>query len=247
MDGGAAFSQNTNHYRDTADGFFQAIEVTMGKSTSIVNGAPNNGVQNPINGAPITINYTNINQNNASVQVLDASGNPIDANNLNNYTIRSASSNPRDSVNVIRSAHFNAQRDFDWQSARLTLKAGADVREQSQDITSLVDGQGAQTWTFVGADGVPGSTDDSAGVLADPTFTSKHYPFGGPVFTFPSPFKLYQLFQVHPEYFVANTLNEYITGCEQLRLHQGIGARCLSPRRTAPFWESRPDRGRSPL
>ena len=209
---GASFSSNTSHYRDTDNGFFQAMEVTAGKNTQTVNGAPNDGVTNPLtSGTPITINFDSISKNTTTVTATDLAGNPVDLNNLANYTIRSASSNPRESSDVIRSFKADAQRDFDFGPNRLTLKLGTELRQDDRDILSDPDqGPGVRTWTFVGADGKPGTTDDNAAAIADPTFAGVHQPLGGPAWQMPSSFLLYQLFKAHPEYFVANTLNSFI-------------------------------------
>jgi len=209
---GASVSQNSNHYRDTDDGFFQAMEVTAGKNGQTVNGSPNDGVTNPLSsGTPITINFDNITKNNATVTATDLNGNPVDLNNLANYTIRSASSNPRDSVDVIRSFKGDTQRDFDIGQSNLTVKVGTEIRQDDRDIVSDPNhGPGAMTWTFVGADGKPGTADDNAAAIADPTFAGVHEPLGGPAWPMPSPFLLYQLFKSHPEYFVPNNLNSFI-------------------------------------
>jgi iron complex outermembrane receptor protein len=209
---GGSYSSNTNHYRDTDDGFFQAMEITAGKNTQTVNGAPNDGVTNPLSsGTPITINFDNITRNNATVSATDLNGNPVDLNNLANYTIRSATSNPRDSIDTIRSVRAHVQRDFDLGRTRLTVKVGGEIRQDDRDIISDPNnGPGNISWTFVGADGKPGTADDTASIIADPTFAGVHQPLGGPAWQMPSSFLLYQLFKAHPEYFVANNLNAFV-------------------------------------
>jgi iron complex outermembrane recepter protein len=210
---GASVSRNTSHYRDTDDGFFQAMEVTAGKNNQTVNNTPNDGVTNPLTtGTPITINFDNITKNNATVSATDLNGAPYDLNNLANYTIRSASSNPRDAVALVSSFKADAQRDFDIGRTRFTLKVGTEVRQERRDIRSDVDGgPGTRTWTFVGADGKPGTADDSAAIIADPLFAGVHEPLGGPAWQMPSPFLLFQLYKAHPEYFVPNTLGSFIS------------------------------------
>ncbi len=117
---------------------------------------------------------------------------------LANYRIRTARSSQNDAVDTIRSARANVTRGFDGK-VPLTFKAGFDVRENRRDIRYP-----QRTWTFVGADGLANSADDTAGAYVDKTWLGTASPFGLPVVQWPDVYALHDLFVSKPNYFSLN-------------------------------------------
>lgn len=189
MEAGAGYSHSGNHYRDIDKGFFQGMEVNI---------------------TGLTMNFDGIGPENVQqLTAFDSKGNPVDLSNLNNYTIRTASSNPSDQTAVFRSANVNLKRDWDLGRVPVSFKIGSDVRQDVRDFRSDIgNGPGNVSYTFVGADGKAGTADDNAGILLDPTFANRTV-FGSPAFPWPSDYKLAQLFRAHPEYFTPDLVGAY--------------------------------------
>lgn len=189
IDGGAAFSRATNHYRDIDKGFFQTMNLTL---------------------TGVTLRYDGIKtENPGTITATDAAGKTVDTLNLSNYRIISASTNPRETSDAYRSARINARRDF-GREMPLSVKMGADVRQDLRDIRSDVKGNGPITWTYVGADHVANSADDGAGAILDEDYTARQAsPFGMPRAQWPSPSKLWRVYQAHPDYFTSTPATNY--------------------------------------
>src|SRR6185436_2992214 len=108
FEGGAGYSRAMNSDRDTDLGFFQGANATRGR---------------------LRINFDNISYlrpNDITVRD-DNTGALIDPYRIDNKALTTAASNPRDFVDVRRSAFLNGSREFSGR-VPLTLKAGVDVR-----------------------------------------------------------------------------------------------------------------------
>jgi iron complex outermembrane receptor protein len=189
IDGGAGFSHATNHYRDIDKGFFQTMNLVL---------------------SGVTLRYDGIKtENPGTITATDATGKTVDTLNLANYRIMSASTNPRETSDAYRSARINLGREF-GREIPMAVKVGADVRQNSRDIRSDVDGNGPITWTYLGPDHVANTADDTAAGIVDDDYTAKQAsPFGMPRAQWPSPYKLWQVFNAHPDYFTSNAATNY--------------------------------------
>ncbi len=192
MDAGVAFSHATNHYHDYQDGHFENAQINLrgNPTTTAVGNA--------------TVRFDDIDKGSylyPRISVFNNTG----ATQLNladpaNYNVTSASENPADSVDQFRSVRGNIGRDMDL-SFPLTIKTGVRIQEQVRDIRK--DNPG--TWTFVGPDGKANTADDNLALydLLDTQYSSRPYLFNTPQVASPSPYKFWQLYQRHPEYFQA--------------------------------------------
>src|SRR5262249_45829931 len=127
FEGGFGYSRAMNSDRDTDFGFFQGATATRGR---------------------LRINFDNISYlrpNDITVRD-DNTGAIIDPYRLDNKALTSAASNPRDFVDVRRSAFLNASRDFNGKIP-ITIKAGLDFRHAMRDARG-----GTINYTYVGAD-----------------------------------------------------------------------------------------------
>ncbi len=185
LDGGVSFSHASNHYHDVQDGHFENIGLSIKNLTVGYSGIQKyNGVR------PGTITTT------------DAAGNPVDTfGNLNAYTINSAAYNEADSTDVFKTARLDAKRSLGL-SFPTSIKVGAQIQQETRDIRKPTG-----SYTFVGPDGVAGTADDLVsnypGVI-DRSYSTVSMPYGLPQTTYPTPYGLYSLFKVHPEYFLLN-------------------------------------------
>jgi TonB-dependent receptor len=179
LDGGGFHSHSTNTYRDVDFGFFS-------------------GVTNRVR--TITLRYDDINtvrKGPGTVTATTPAGVPVNLHSLSSYTVATTESNQRSSADTVAGAHLNARREFKLD-VPLSFRTGLDVRRQDRDIRQL-----NPIWTFIGPDGVPTTADDlsSRYDIVDPVYSSANAPFHLAPFQRPSPYKLWQLYKLHPEYF----------------------------------------------
>jgi TonB-dependent receptor len=118
-----------------------------------------------------------------TVTATTTAGVPVDLHSLSSYTVATAESNQRSSADKVMGAHVNARR-LVRLGVPIDFRSGLDVRRQDRDIRQF-----NPIWTFIGPDGV------------DPVYSSANAPFHLAPFQRPSPTKLWQLYQAHPEYF----------------------------------------------
>ncbi len=187
IEAGATYSDASNHYRDADKGFANAFSMTL----------PN-----------VTLRLGDIDQRIGvprSATVTTATGAPVDWEHVAPYRIVNFSTNQIDSRDLVTSARLNARRDFKLPriEAPVGVKVGLDVRKMDRDIRANL----RTRYNFVGPDrsSAATSTDDFAGLydLADYGFHKDgHSGYGEPWLEYVSPYKLYDLFRAHPEYFV---------------------------------------------
>ena len=168
MDGSAYLSHSTNHYRDTDEGHFDGAFLSL---------------------SGLVMRFEDAGSNPGAITATK-NGVPIDINDLRNYTITGASTNPFDSKDVIRGLRFSAKRQFDFL-VPVTLKTGFEGREQLRDIRRPI-----SNWTFPG-----NGTDRTVAAYGDLLDGYANVPFGLPQSQFIDPYKVYDLFEQHPEYF----------------------------------------------
>lgn len=197
LDGGGFFSRSTNTYRDVDFGFFSTAQTRL---------------------RAITLRYDDINtvrKGPGSYVATTAAGAPVDLFALDQYLLQTGESNQLSSLDALVGAHLNARRSLDLRIP-VQFRAGVDVRRQDRDIRV-----NDPVWTFVGPDRVANTADDLASRydVIDDNYSRANAPFDLPRFQRPSPYKLYQLFKAHPEYFryeEASFLNTSTAGSRKL-------------------------------
>ncbi len=190
---GAGYSHSTNLLRDSSRGYF-------GTSTARRTG--------------VTVAFDEIFYLRPGViTVTDgATGAPVDPYRLSNYVLSTAGNpQPRDSIDVKRSAYGNLRRDLDLRGAPLALKAGVDVRHAVRDMRGTTN-----AFNFVGADrratttpADPLGSDDNAGVVLNERFSERIAPYGFPRIQWMDADELWALYQAQPGSFVLDQNGEY--------------------------------------
>ena len=192
LDAGLSFSHATNHYHDYQDQHFENAQFNL----------RGNPTANAINAA--TVNFDDLDKGSylvPRVTVLNNTGaTSINLADPANYNVGTASTNPADSVDVFRTARFNARRDLNV-SFPLAVKAGIQVTEQVRDIRK--DNPGAMT--FVGPDHAANTADDRVSLydLTDPQYSNSAFLHGTPQVPVPDAYRFWKLYKEHPDYFTA--------------------------------------------
>ena len=189
---GAGYSHSTNFLRDSARGYFGSLTARR---------------------TGVTVSFDDIFYLRPRViTVTDAAGAPVDPYSLGSYVLTAASNpQPRDSVDLRRSAYTNARRNFNLLGQPASLKGGLDVRQAARDMRGTT-----ANYTFVGADGRatttptdPVGSDDGAAVLLDAPFSQRIAPYGFPRIQWLSADKAWELYQANPRAFTADANGEY--------------------------------------
>ena len=172
---GGAYSAASNNYSN--EGYF------------LGNNAYFRGVTVRFEG--LTIDHPSI------VSVKDATGRDVDPYNLSNYRLETVSVQNFNSAAIVRTLNGHARREFDLVLP-VTVKAGADLRSEHRDLRRPTYGT-----SFVGADRVARTADDSAAQWFDPSYSQRDLIFGPRM----QWFDLDQVggaYRQHPEYFTNN-------------------------------------------
>lgn len=192
LEAGAGYSHSTNHLRDTSRNYFGSMTARRTGVTM--------AFDDIFYLRPRTITVTD-----------GVTGAVVHPSNLINYVLTAAGSpNPRDSIDVKRSAYVNARREIDVGRVPVILKGGLDVRQAMRDM------RGTNTaLTFVGADGRATTTpttagsDDVANVVMDGPMSQRVEPFGFGKVQWMGAEKGWEYYQAHPSYFTANANTDY--------------------------------------
>ncbi len=180
---GVGYSRSTNYLRDSDRGYFGSVTARRSNIAISFDGA------NPTSPGNVTVRD-------------GTTGAAVDPYNLGSYVITAAGNpNPRDSVDVKKTAYVNTARSLYLFGNPFKLKGGLDVRQAARDIRGT-----STTANFVGADGrgttSPTNSDDLAGPYADNSFAAHGSPYGFPAIQWPNISALYDLYKSHPSYFV---------------------------------------------
>jgi iron complex outermembrane receptor protein len=145
---GAGYSHSTNFLRDVSAGYLGAMTVRRTNVTL--------GFDDIFYLRPRTIAVTD-----------GTSGAVVDPYSLATYNLVSVGSpNPRDSIDVKRSAYANARREFTPFGIPVAVKGGLDVRQAVRDMRGL-----SATFNYSGAA-------LSAGGFRDPEMSPRALPYG---------------------------------------------------------------------
>ncbi|MDO8540935.1 MAG: TonB-dependent receptor [Opitutaceae bacterium] len=203
----AGYSRGTYQYFDTERGFFNSTSVE--NVTGLVN-IPHTGVGvgsgNPI---PMTLTFGGA-ENYWAPLTITANASADYTANGNNYRagqpvewwknsvarIGGARARPGRSADTIGAAKVFVKRAFNFENP-LSAQLGFDYKEQYKWRRYE-----SYAWRFVGADGLPGTADDSASLIAAESLPARR----DSIYDYPaieriSMTKLYQLYQQHPDWF----------------------------------------------
>lgn len=201
IDFSSAFSKATNHYRDTSEGFFETLTDRI---------------------VTPTIRYD---QNQpwrpGSITLKDGAGAPIDWTKVSSYQLLTAQSIPRTSFDEFTTARLDTRREFTLGPRTAAIQIGGAYRRQVRDRTN-----DTLSYSFVGADGRAQTADDNEGVIVSDVYSGQNPYWGWPhTIQWPSLEKYYQLYRAHPEYFVLNAPNAWISHASNSeRIQESISA-----------------------
>lgn len=171
-------SSSENSYRDTDKGFFRTTDARLSN---------------------LRLNFDDIDYSTLTVRDLSAANEAdgsVDITTMDDYLLRTVSSSPQDSKDVIEEGRARVRRSFSNIAFRPAIELGASVNDFTRDLDTYT-----EQWTFVGADGVANTADDRLGAYVDPTFSGQSPGFGYPGFEYASPWLLHDLYVSNPEYF----------------------------------------------
>ena len=134
---------------------------------------------------------------------------------IEQYSLQTSSSGSQSSADTVKGAHANLRRAFAL-AVPLTVRAGTDVRQQDRDIRTA-----GGSWTFVGPDHAANTADDLASRydILDTVYSTANAPFHQRPTPRSSPYKLWQLYQAHPDYFTfdqAGQITSTATGSRKI-------------------------------
>ena len=180
VDAGTSASNGRTWYRDQPRGHFENVTTTMQNVSTV----RIDGITYP---AP------------ANFVVKDAAGNVLDPNAIANYRINTVVSRPTDGEATNKAIYANALQHFYPAGINLALKTGFSLRSEDRDNRRI----SAYTYTFVGADGVANTADDSALPYFDTTYANVDPHWGFPTIQWVSPYKLLDVTKTNPSYIAA--------------------------------------------
>jgi TonB-dependent receptor len=180
FDAGGSYSHAQNGYRDIDFGFFSAALLRTRNLTLRYSDINAGGIQGPL-----------------KISATNTAGAPFNLYSIDGYSLQTSSSGAQSSADTVMTARANVRRDF-LLNIPFTLRTGFNVRQQDRDIRT-----NAGAWTFVGPDRVANTADDLASRydVLDTNYSGANAPFHQPPTPRASPYKLWQLYQAHPEYF----------------------------------------------
>lgn len=129
----------------------------------------------------------------------NATGGVINQYDLGNYRLTTMSDDPIDGVAQMKGAYTDIKRDFDVAGMPVSVKMGVRVYEESKDNR-----RATKSYTFVGADGVANTADDSAAPYLDTVYSGEDPYWGSQPIQWISAYKLADTFKTNPGYFTVN-------------------------------------------
>jgi TonB-dependent receptor len=191
----ASWSEAGTRRKDTEDGFFGSVSNTL------------TGLNLRFDGVNSAAQRTA-----AVVTATNSAGNPVDIYDGSNYSITAANSaGPLENTNTVKRIELNVRREFD-AGVPLSIKMGALVSRNLSVATG-----GAFGYSFSPPGGAAGQRVGNYDLI-DESFSASHSFSGAnsrPVsIKWISPYKLYNLYRAHPEYFtfsLAQQANQYIS------------------------------------
>src|SRR5690606_1795581 len=134
--------------------------------------------------------------------IVNGAGDNVDWTDLSNYRLRSVRSQQFDSWDFFTGGNVDVTKSFEGMANPFELKFGVNVRQQERDIIRRQD-----DYNYLGPDGAAESADDSAAPFLDEVYVNQDPHWGLPAPQYADPYKVYQHFLAHPDYFEANVNN----------------------------------------
>jgi len=184
IDAGASAVVSKTWYRALARGHFANVGTTL------------QGVRN--------LRADNIPLPGMTFTATDAANAVIDPFNLANYRIGNASNDPIDAKANMKSARLNAERFFNG-AIPFSVKVGVDRREETRDMRRY-----SESYTHVGADGLPNTADDNAAAYLDAAYSPLDPYFGVKPIQWVNPYLMADVFARNPSYFTTNAAQNEI-------------------------------------
>ena len=193
LEAGAGYSHSTNFLRDISHGYFGSMTARRTGVTL--------AFEDIFYLRPRIIRVTE-----------GATTTAVNPSDLGSFVLTAAGSpNPRDSIDVKRSAYANARRTIQIREVPVTLKGGLDVRQAQRDMRGT-----NSALTFVGADGrgtttptVAAGSDDGAAIMLDRNLSARTAPFGFGKIQWMSPETGWDYYRANPNHFTANPNTDY--------------------------------------
>lgn len=196
MEANASYSRSSYHDRSLSKGFFGPLNAFVRNVTV--------RFDDPAYLRPGKFTVTN------------TAGQAVDPADIASYRLESGGSNEVDRYDAVRSASALAQRELDF-AVPVRIKFGADVRSQNRDIRAPT-----TNFTFIGADGLVGTADDSVAQWLDRSYLDRSEPWGLPRRAGFSSRAVFATYRAHPEYFrvtetdQVNTYRTMVTASKNL-------------------------------
>lgn len=184
-------SRSKSWYRDTANGHFDQISLTMLNVNRVQFGG-----------------YNGIYPQN--ITVLNSAGAALDSHVLSNYRLDTVNSRPVDSEDKYVTFYGSLKRELNL-SFPASVKIGAEQRKQTRDIRRR-----QETWRYVGADKVFQSADDVATFALDTEYANQDPYWGRAPIQWASPYVIKSTFDTSPQLFDQGITN--LNAATQFRL-----------------------------
>jgi TonB-dependent receptor len=182
VDAGGAYSKSRSWYRALGRGHFSNVGTTLQGVSTVsawnITGDP---------GDPIIW------------KARTAAGQDIDERNLANYRLGTLRDDPLDGLARMVEGKVDVEKQFDL-SFPFSLKAGVDIRDETRDNRRY-----QNDYTFLGADGVANTADDSAAPYLDTTYHGIDPYWGNAPISWIDPNMLGKLLETNPAYFRLGT------------------------------------------
>lgn len=179
IDAGASMAKSRTWYRALGRGHFSNVGTTL------------QGVRN--------LRADNVPLPGMSIVARDASDNAIDFYDLDNYRLGTLRDDPVDGIAKMRSLRLNAERFFDTKIP-FSVKVGGEIREETRDNRRY-----QNDYSYLGADGVANTADDSAGPFLDTNYNGVDPYFGFHPIQWVDPYRLAAEFAANPSRFRLGT------------------------------------------
>lgn len=191
VEAGVNKSRSKSWYRDTANGHFDQISLTMLNVSRVQFGGYNNLYPQ-------------------SITVLNAAGTALDSHLLSNYRLDTVNTRPVDGTDEFLTIYGSVKRELNL-SFPASIKIGAEQRKQQRDMRRR-----QESWRYVGVDKVAASADDVATFSLDNAYATENPYWGQTPIQWASPFVIKSLFDTNPELFDQGITN--LNAATQFRL-----------------------------
>jgi iron complex outermembrane recepter protein len=190
MEAGGAYSHASSNYRAADKGFFSGVGTISAGSIG-----PAGTRVNP------TVRFDYNNNYLPEVTATYATGEAFDPRDASHMFLASANALLRKAVDLKKSIRANVQRDISVAGQHIRIKTGGDYRQTVRDMRDTT-----PSYTFLGPDGRANTEDNrlSHYDLIDDRYSTVTPSFGQPNFNWYSPWKIYDLYKAHPEWWTTN-------------------------------------------